>query len=111
MLFLNANIRVFSLTLARSACVDHSWYQELNLRVPIFKLYMIFVDSNCDCVGMKCFSNTVLKSAHVPKSTRVAAMAVFCLSHAHSPAGVPILKKVRAVAIFLFSSVNRVLFR
>jgi hypothetical protein len=72
---------------------------------------MSFVDSNCDCAGMKCFSNTVLKAAHVPKLIGVAAMAFFCLSHAHSPADVPILKNVRAVAIFLFSSVNRVSFR
>ena len=111
MFFLKANIFVFSSTPDREAWVDHSWYQLLNILPPIRRLCMAWTACNWDCVGTKWVSYPFLKSCHDPKSIRFAVNATFCLSRAHSLAGVPTLKYVRVVAIFLLSSANMPLLR
>ncbi len=80
--------------------MDHSWYHSLKGWFPILDIYMALVASNLVYSGMKCFLKAVLKSPQVPKFIGVAARAVFCLSWAHSPADVPILKYVSAEDIF-----------
>ncbi len=102
--FLKANILVSLFAPEQEAYVDHSWYHSLKGRPPIFDVYMALVASNLVYCGIKCFLKAALKSAQVPKFIGVAAKAVFCLSWAHSPAVVPILKYVRAEDIFFCSS-------
>jgi hypothetical protein len=85
-------ILVRSSTPACVAYMSHSWYHLLNSCWCMGVLYIAVMACSSDSAGMKCFFNVVLKSAQVPKSTGVAARAVFYLSRAHSPTGVPILK-------------------
>src|SRR6266702_1166823 len=106
----NAYICVASFAPLHVAWVDHSWYQSLKVLLPIFRVYIRFVASKAICAGMKWSRKFVLKSAQAPKVTApppTGFKAAFCLSWAHWPAGVPTLKYVRAVEIFL-SSVSKI---
>lgn len=109
--FLKANILVSSFAPDLEAWVDHSWYHSLKGRLPILDVYMALVASSFVCAGMKCFLKSARKVTHVPKLIGFAAKAVFCLSWAHSPAGVPSLKYVSAEETFLLASAYKVSLR
>ena len=106
-----ANIFVTLLAPARSAWVDHSPYQSAKRRVPIFMVCIFCAEMSSRSMGMKCDLKSALKRVQVPKSGVKRPRAFFCLSFAHSPAGVPILKWVRAAATFLLSEGKRSWFR